>query len=191
MGNAAFFDKLQIAFFQSVTTRTAGFITVPQENFTDASALICLILMFIGGSPVGTAGGIKTVTITILIATAIATVRNKRDISLFQRNLSKETIHKTIAVFMTFSFIVVSSTILLSAFMEAPILDIFYEAVSATATVGLSRNLTPFLSVLGKWIIIITMYFGRVGPMSLAIAFNIKKETVNIIKNPTENITIG
>ncbi|MBR5188220.1 MAG: potassium transporter KtrB [Clostridia bacterium] len=191
MGNATLFDKLQIAFFQSITTRTAGFITVPQENFTNASALICLMLMFIGGSPVGTAGGIKTITITILIVTAIATVRNKRDISIFQRNLSKETIHKTIAVFITFSFIVISSTILLSAFMEAPILDIFYEAVSATATVGLSRNLTPFLNIFGKWIIIITMYFGRVGPMSLAIAFNIKKETVNIIKNPTENITIG
>ena len=189
--NVSFFDKLQISFFQSVTTRTAGFITVPQENLTNPSALVCLLLMFIGGSPVGTAGGIKTITITILIVTAIATVRNKRDISIFQRNLSKETIHKTIAVFITFSFIVISSTILLSAFMEAPILDIFYEAVSATATVGLSRNLTPFLNIFGKWIIIITMYFGRVGPMSLAIAFNIKKETVNIIKNPTENITIG
>ena len=189
--NVSFFDKLQISFFQSVTTRTAGFITVPQENLTNPSALVCLLLMFIGGSPVGTAGGIKTVTATVLIATAIATVRNKREISVFQRNLAKETILKTVAVFVTFSFIVLTSTLLLSAVTDAEILDIFYETVSATATVGLTRNLTSFLNLSGKQLIIATMYFGRVGPMSLAIAFNIKKETVNIIKNPTENLTIG
>ena len=189
--NVSFFDKLQIAYFQSVTTRTAGFITVPQENLTNASALICLILMFIGGSPVGTAGGIKTVTFTILIATALATIKNKRDISLFQRNFAKETIYKSISVFITFSFIVITSTILLSSCTENGILEILYETVSATATVGLTRNLTPFLNTAGKWIIISTMYFGRVGPMSLAIAFNIKKEAVNIIKNPTESITLG
>ena len=191
IGNASFFDKLQISFFQSVTTRTAGFITVPQENLTNPSALVCLLLMFIGGSPVGTAGGIKTVTAAVLIATAISTVRNKRDVSVFQRNLAKETILKTIAVFITFSVIVLTSTILLSASTDAEILDIFYETVSATATVGLTRNLTPFLNLSGKMIIITTMYFGRVGPMSLAIAFNVKKETVHIIKNPTENLTIG
>ena len=191
MGNASFFDKLQIAFFQSVTTRTAGFATVAQENLTDSSALLCLILMFIGGSPVGTAGGIKTVTFTVLTATALTTIRNKRDVSLFHRNLAKETVYKTIAVFITFSFIVVISTILLSAVTDAEVLDILYETISATATVGLTRNLTSSLNVLGKWIIITTMYFGRVGPMSLAIALNIKRETVNIIKNPTEHITVG
>ena len=191
IGNLSFFDKLQISFFQSVTTRTAGFITVPQENLTNPSALICLLLMFIGGSPVGTAGGIKTVTITVLVATAIATVRNKREISIFQRNLAKETILKAVAVFITFSAIVFISTILLATTTDAELLDTLYETVSATATVGLTRNLTPSLNLTGKQIIIATMYFGRVGPMSLAIAFNIKKETVNIIKNPTENLTIG
>ena len=191
IGNESFFDKLQIAFFQSVTTRTAGFASVPQENLTDSSALLCLLLMLVGGSPVGTAGGMKTVTFTVLTATALATIRNKRDVSIFHRNLAKETIYKTVAVFVTFSFIVAISTILLSAVTEAEALDILYETVSATATVGLTRNLTPSLNIFGKWIIISTMYFGRVGPMSLAIALNIKKETVNIIKNPTENITVG
>jgi len=191
MGNASFFDKLQIALFQSVTTRTAGFATVPQENLTDSSALLCLILMLIGGSPVGTAGGIKTVTFTVLTATALATIRNKRDVSLFRRNLAKEAIYKTVAVFITFSFIVLISSFLLSAVTDAEMLDIFYETVSATATVGLTRNLTFSLNIWGKLIIITTMYFGRVGPMSLAIALNVKQETVNIIKNPTENITVG
>ena len=191
MGNASFFDKLQIAFFQSVTTRTAGFATVAQENLTDSSALLCLILMFIGGSPVGTAGGIKTVTFTVLTATALAAVRNKRSVSLFHKNLAKETVYKTVAVFVTFSFIVVISTISLSSVTDAEVLDILYETVSSTATFGLTRNLTFSLNISGKWIIIATMYFGRVGPMSLAIALNIKQETVNIIKNPTEQITIG
>jgi trk system potassium uptake protein TrkH len=186
-----FFDKVQIAFFQSITTRTAGFATVPQENLTDSSALLCLLLMLIGGSPVGTAGGMKTVTFTVLTSTALATIRNKRDVSLFHRNLAKETVYKTAAVFVTFSFIVVISTILLSAVTDAEALDILYETVSATATVGLTRNLTPFLNVFGKWIIIATMYFGRVGPMSLAIALNIKQEPINTVKNPTENITVG
>ena len=189
--NATFFEKLQIAFFQSITTRTAGFATVPQENLTDSSALLCLLLMLIGGSPVGTAGGMKTVTFTVLTSTALATIRNKRDVSLFHRNLAKETVYKTAAVFVTFSFIVVISTILLSAVTDAEALDILYETVSATATVGLTRNLTPFLNVFGKWIIIATMYFGRVGPMSLAIALNIKQEPINTVKNPTENITVG
>ncbi|MBQ3489109.1 MAG: potassium transporter KtrB [Clostridia bacterium] len=191
LGNMSFFDKLQISFFQSVTLRTAGFATVAQENLTTSSSLVCLILMLIGGSPVGTAGGIKTVTFAVLLATAFTTIRNRKEVSLFGRNLAKETLYKTVAVFVTFSFIVFASALLLSMVTNASALDILYETVSATATVGLSRNLTPFLNIPGKLIIIATMYFGRVGPISLAIAFNIKKETVNIIKNPTENITVG
>lgn len=191
IGNASFFDKLQIAFFQSVTTRTAGFYTVPQENLTNASALFSLFLMFIGGSPVGTAGGIKTITIAVLTATALAAIRNKKEISLFGRNLAKETVYKTIAVLITSLFIVLTSSFLLCSVSGATLTDILYETVSAAATVGLTRNLTPFLNAWGKLIVIATMYLGRVGPISLAIAFNIKKETVNIIKNPTENVTVG
>ena len=90
------------------------------------------------------------------------------------------------------SFIIVFvSTVLLSAVTKASALDIMYETVSATATVGLSRNLTPFLNIWGKIIIIGTMYLGRVGPISLAIAFHVRKETKNIIKNPTEEISVG
>jgi trk system potassium uptake protein TrkH len=125
------------------------------------------------------------------VATALAAIRNQKEISLFHRNLAKETVYKTVAILTTFSFIVLSSTLLLCTTSDADILDILYETVSATATVGLTRNLTSSLNIWGKWIIITTMYFGRVGPMSLAIAFNIKQETVHIIKNPTENITVG
>ena len=189
--NYNFFDKMQIAFFQSITTRTAGFATLPQENLTNASAIICIILMFIGGSPVGTAGGIKTVTIVVLFATTIATVRGKNEVTLFQRNLSKQVTRKAVAVAFSSFVIVALSTILLSLATDAPALDVVFETVSATATVGLSRNLTSSLNVWGKLILSATMYFGRIGPISLATSFNLKKENINIIKNPTEDVRLG
>lgn len=191
LANYNLFDKIQIALFQSITTRTAGFASIPQESLTNSTVLICLILMFIGGSPVGTAGGIKTVTIVSLVAIAITSIRNKKDVVLFNRTLSSDITRKAVAVTcMSFS-IMFLSTLLLSLTMDASITDILYETVSATATVGLSRNLTSSLNLLGKIIIIITMYFGRVGPISLAIAFKSNKSESNLIKNPTEDVSIG
>ena len=185
------FDKIQISLFQSITTRTAGFATLPQENLTNASVLICMLLMFIGGSPVGTAGGIKTITFVSLLAVAIALIRNKRDVVIFKRNLATEITRKAVAVtFMSF-IIVFVSTVLLSLTMDNSITDILYETISATSTVGLSRNLTYSLNNIGKIIIIITMYLGRVGPISLAIAFKSKKSEMDLVKYPTENISIG
>ena len=191
IANLNIFDKLQISMFQSITTRTAGFATIPQEYLTDQSVIVCLLLMFIGGSPVGTAGGIKTITAISLIAIAIASIRNKKEVVLFNRNLSSEITRKAVAVTAMSFMIVIISTILLSLSIDRSIVDILYETVSATATVGLSRNLTPSLNTMGKIIIIITMYLGRVGPISLAIAFKSKKESTNMILNPTEEVSIG
>ena len=185
------FDKLQVSLFQSVTTRTAGFATVPQQDLTNASSILCLLLMFIGGSPVGTAGGIKTVTIAVLFASALSAVRNRQEVTLFQRNISKQAVSKAVAV-TTMSFVILfTSTLLLSAVSPGEPLDILFETVSATATVGLSRDLTPYLNAYGKIIIIGTMYLGRVGPISLALALNSGKKQQNIIKNPTEEISVG
>lgn len=191
IGNMNLFNKIQASFFQSVTTRTAGFAFIPQEALTNPSSIICLLLMFIGGSPVGTAGGIKTVTFLVLIKTCTSVIRNKKDVSLFNRRLSEESVRKAVSVFTVSFFTVFLSTILLSAVSNASVLDILYETVSATATVGLSRNLTSTLNLLGKLIIIITMYFGRVGPISMAFAFMSKKQDENIISNPKEDISIG
>ena len=191
IGNYSFFDKMQVALFQSVTTRTAGFATVAQENLTNPSAILCLLLMFIGGSPAGTAGGIKTVTIVVLIATAYTTIKNKNEVSLFNRDLTRQTVRKAVAVSGMSFCIMFVSTILLSLVTDAAALDILYETVSATATVGLTRNLTGILNAWGKIIIIFTMYLGRVGPISLAFMFKSRKETVNIVKNPTEEISVG
>ncbi len=185
------FDKLQVSLFQSVTTRTAGFATVPQQNLTNASSILCLLLMFIGGSPVGTAGGIKTVTIAVLAVSALATIRNQEEVSMFHRSISRQVVNKAVAVTAMSFAIMFLSTLLLSATTERNALDILYETVSATATVGLTRDLTPYLNSAGKAVIIATMYLGRVGPISLALALNSKRKRNNIIKNPTEEISVG
>lgn len=192
MKDYSLFEKIQASLFQSVTTRTAGFFTIPQENLSNASSFVCLLLMFIGGSPVGTAGGVKTVTIVVLVASAIASVKNRNEVILFHRTLSKQAVIKAIAVVVTAFAIIFTSTVLLSAVTpSASALDVVYETVSATATVGLTRNLTSSLNLLGKLIIILTMYLGRIGPISLAIAFKTRKINEYIITNPIEDISVG
>ena len=191
IGNMNLFEKLEVSLFQSITTRTAGFASVPQQNLTNGSALTSMLLMFIGGSPVGTAGGVKTVTAVVLIASAISAIKNKNEVSLFGRTIPKAAVSKAIGVVgMSFATVFVS-TLLMTAVTDTSFLDILYETVSATATVGLSRNLTGSINELGKLIIIITMYLGRVGPISLAVAFTLKKQSVNLIKEPIENISVG
>jgi len=184
-------QKIEVSLFQSVTTRTAGFATLPQENLTNASSIVCLLLMFIGGSPVGTAGGIKTVTFVVVIVAAIASIRNKEDTEVFGRRLTKQAVSKAVAVTCMSFIIMFTSTVLLSAVTDANALDIVFETVSATATVGLTRNLTASLDSVGKLIIIITMYLGRVGPISLAVAFKRSKDNQNIVRNPIEEISVG
>lgn len=184
-------QKLMAAFFQSVTTRTAGFATIPQQDLTNASSVTALLFMFIGGSPTGTAGGVKTVTIAVLLASAFSTIGNREDTSLFQRTIPKQTVSKAVAVVSVSFMIMFTATVLLEAITGADMMDVIYETVSATATVGLTRNFTGTLDFWGKLVIIVTMYLGRVGPISLFIALNTRKEKTKLIKNPTEQISVG
>ena len=189
--NCSLSEKIMLSLFQSVTTRTAGFQTFPQESFTNASSFVSMLLMFVGGSPIGTAGGIKTVTVFVLFACATSVIRNKRTVDVFGRQISADVIKKSVAVFATSFFIVIVSTVTLAAVSGGGVLDIMYETVSATATVGLSRSFTPALNLAGKICVIVTMYLGRVGPISLAFAFSTNKSKENIITNPVEEINIG
>jgi trk system potassium uptake protein TrkH len=192
IGQLSLFDKMQVSLFQSVTTRTAGFASVPQENLTDASSVISLMLMMIGGSPVGTAGGMKTVTIAVLFSSAFATIGNKERATMFGRCISLESIRKAVAVVVMFLTICFASALLLLVTNSAAgLLDVLYETVSATATVGLSRSFTASLNTAGKIVIIMTMYFGRVGPISLAVALGSRNESQNVISDPVEEISIG
>jgi trk system potassium uptake protein TrkH len=191
IGELSLFDKLQVSFFQSVTTRTAGFASIPQESLTTASAVVCMLMMFIGASPVGTGGGIKTVTVAALLTTAYSAIRNKNEVSLFNRALSKQATRKAVAVTSMSFAIAFISTVLLAATSSFSLTDILYETISATATVGLTRGITPLLNLAGKLIITLTMYLGRIGPITLAFLFSSKNENTNNIKNPTEEISVG
>ena len=191
IGEMSLWDQWQVSLFQSVTTRTAGFVTIDQAALTHGSVVTSLVLMFIGGSPVGTAGGVKTVTVLILMASAVNTFHNRDEITLFNRRIERDALRKSIAVVSMSFLIVFVSTLLLSCVCEASLSDLLYETVSATATVGLSRNLTSHLNTWGKMILICTMYLGRVGPISLAMAFQMRLKNSNMIKNPTEVVSVG
>lgn len=191
LGNLSFGEKLLAAMFQSVTLRTAGFFTIPQELFHDASSLIYLFLMFIGGSPSGTAGGVKTVTICMLCLAAWSVVKGREDTEAFHRKIKSWYIKKGLAVVLISLGAAFISSMLLLIIEKKPFLDIVFESTSAIATVGLSRNITGSLSTLGKIVVICTMYLGRVGPISMALFFNTKKARTGGRILPEEKIIIG
>ena len=164
--------KLKNCFFESVTLRTAGFTTFPQENLTKASCLVAYVFMFIGGSPIGTAGGIKTVTFFLLIMNVRSYLRKQDEYVIFQRRVSEESMRKASAVVFVSAMAVILLAVLLSVVNPVPLEDALYEVVSACGTVGLSRGLTPSLNLPGRVTIIIAMYLGRIGPISLAALFS-------------------
>lgn len=184
-------DKWLASLFQSVTTRTAGFFTISQEKFTNASAMVSMVLMFIGGSPAGTAGGMKTTTIAMILLTTMSFAKGRSDTEVFRRKIASDNVRLGLVV-VTLGFIILfTAIILLSATENAPLVDVAYEATSALGTVGLSRNFTPLLSTLGKLIIIIVMYLGRIGPITLVVALSNKGSRNVRIDFPEKKIMIG
>ena len=175
LGNMNLSQKLMAAAFQSVTLRTAGFATISQEYFRPASALVYVVLMFIGGSPAGTAGGVKTVTVVLLFVSMFANIRGKKDVVVMHRRIADEIIRRCVAI-VTFSLttLLVLTTALL-AVQGGDFLDTLYEMTSAIATVGLSRGVTATLNPAGKLIVALAMYLGRIGPITLALAFNSRR----------------
>lgn len=178
IGNFSLGDKLMASAFQSVTTRTAGFLTIDQASFTDASMVVTLVWMFIGGSPMGTAGGVKTTTMAMMMLTIVAYLRGRKDTEVFHRKVKGENVRTAMVVVSIFFAVLFLSSILLSVVTDGLFIDIVYEVVSALGTVGLTRGLTGSLNVLGKLIIIATMYIGRAGPITLAMAINLRSKGV-------------
>ena len=171
IGNMTLPDKLLNSLFESVTLRTAGFATFPQAELTDFSCVITYVLMFIGGSPVGTAGGIKTVTFYLAIAGIFSYIKSDDTHILFHRKVSDESMKKASVIVSVSSFTVIMLTLTLIATNPVSIQDALFEVISASATVGLTRDLTAGLNTVGRLIIILAMYLGRIGPISLAIFF--------------------
>ncbi|MCT4661686.1 MAG: TrkH family potassium uptake protein [Tissierellales bacterium] len=191
-GSLNFGEKLFAAFFQSMAPRTAGFNSIDMAGITNASAFIIIVLMFIGGSPGSTAGGIKTTTVGALIYAMISVVRGKTDIEAFKKRLPSEIVLRSMTVVGIAMGIVSVVTMALSITESASFLDIFFESVSAFATVGLSRGLTPNLTVVGRLIITLTMFVGRLGPLTMAFAFaQRQKKNKGQFRYPEERIIVG
>lgn len=190
IGNLDFYHKALASLFQSVTTRTAGFLTISQSSLRPHTSLICMFLMFIGGSSIGTAGGIKTTTFALLVLNTVMVVKGQDHVTVFHKTIPHKTHQKAIAVTLV-SFLVLGIAIITMSFFESgSLMDIAYEVTSAIATVGLTRDLTPHLHLIGKTIIIICMYLGRIGPLSLAILFNNNTKR-SLVAYPHEDVTVG
>ena len=171
MRGMPFKDKVLNSLFESVTLRTAGFAAVPQDGLTDFSCVIAYVLMFIGGSPVGTAGGVKTVTFFLATMGIISYIRSDDTNVVFHRRVSEEAMRKASVIVSVSSFAVIVMTLLLISVNPVNMQDALFEIVSSLATVGLSRGLTPSLNTWGRLVVIVAMYLGRIGPISLAIFF--------------------
>jgi trk system potassium uptake protein TrkH len=181
------------ALFQSITARTAGFNTVDIGSLSPASQFILILLMFVGGSPGSTAGGIKTVTLAVIVMTAIAALRKRSEVEIFGRSVRVVIVGRAITVTMLFVAVLFAATLALTITERAShfqMSQIFFEAGSALGTVGLTTGITPKLTTAGKLIIIIVMLVGRLGPLTLlaALTFNIRPAKYNY---PVEPIIVG
>lgn len=192
MGSMSIGEKMMASLFQSVTTRTAGFESIAQADFSDSSSVVSIILMFIGGSPMGTAGGVKTTTIAVLILTTVAYFGGKKHTDVFGRQLTEENIRTAIVVTVTGLAFVLLMVMLLSFVTGGAFLDVVYEVVSALGTVGLTRGFTSSMNLAGRIIIIISMYLGRIGPITLVSAVTVRSREANTsIERPEKRILIG
>ncbi len=189
-------EKLMNAFFLSVTPRTAGFNTLFVREFSATTLFLIIVLMFIGASPGGTGGGIKTTTFGILFSSVRSMLRGKDELTLFERTVPKMIFHKSVMIFVLSSLWIVVATFLLTivdrnlATATNYFMQLLFEATSAFGTVGLSTGITPLLSPLGKLIIIVTMCLGRIGPLTLAMAIAMRP-IIAEYKYPQEKVMIG
>lgn len=183
--------KLLGAIFHGVSPRTAGANTLSMGDLTYATLFLTIFLMFIGGGSGSTAGGIKITTFTVLMTTVLSQLKGKEDVVLFKRRIVEETILKALTVAVSGMMVVVIITFLLSITEHGhDFMMYLFEATSAFGTVGLSMGLTPELSPIGRVLIIITMFIGRLGPVTLGFAIS-KRQTKEAYRRPKGNIMIG
>ena len=182
--------RLLMSVFQSVTPRTAGFNTADLAAMTEPSKAIMILLMLIGGSPGSTAGGMKTTTFAVLVFNAFATFRNKEDAGVYGRRIECQTIKNASTVAMMYILLFLCGGIAISICENQPLLNCLFEAASAVGTVGLTLGITPDLHIISQSILILLMYLGRVGGLTLIYAMFSDKNRKNA-KLPTEKITVG
>jgi len=181
------------ALFQSITARTTGFNTVDISTLSASSRFVLILLMFIGGSPGSTAGGIKTVTLAVVIMTVVAALRKRQEVEMYKRSIRIVVVGRAITVTLLFVVVLFAATLALSITENAngfTMAEVMFEASSALGTVGLTTGITPSLTTAGKLIIIAVMLIGRLGPLTLlaALTFNLKPAQYNY---PQEAVVVG
>ncbi|WP_330671480.1 TrkH family potassium uptake protein [Anaeromicrobium sp.] len=193
LGNLTFKGKILGAMFHSVTPRTAGFNSLPTDKLSMATIFFTIILMFIGGSSGSTAGGVKITTAGVMVLHISSIIRGKEDTEVFGRRIPRDIISRSLAVIGIAMCLIILVTMILSITEpDQDFLSIFFEATSAFATVGLSVGITPTLSIVGKIIISLTMFAGRVGPFTIALALaKQQQKKKGLVKYPQERVIVG
>jgi trk system potassium uptake protein TrkH len=174
----------------TVTARTAGFSTMSMAALATPTALLIVLLMFIGASPGGTGGGIKTSTMTVLVATLRSILRGRPNVEFLRRGLPQDVVNKAVCVVLLGFGLVFASTVIISIAEGRPLMEVLFEAVSAFGTVGLSRGITGDLTMPSKIVIIMTMFFGRIGPLTLGLAIG-QRTIETSYSYPVERVMIG
>lgn len=193
MGPMTLKGKLLAAMFHSVSPRTAGFNTLVMPDLTMSTVFITMMLMFIGGSPSSTAGGVKTTTIATLITSVRSIILGKEDSNAFKRRIPTEAIQSATAVFsISMAIVVLVSLCLTVTEASHSLMEIMFETISAFATVGLTLGMTPDLSDFGKLLLSLTMFSGRIGPITLVLALTgVKESNRTLYHYPEDKVTIG
>jgi len=190
IADASLGDKIISSFFLSITPRTAGFNTIPTGSLRSTTLFFIVIAMFIGASPGSTGGGIKTTTFGLIVVTAFNKIKNKKDIEFYKRRVDYEVVFKALTIILLALMIVLLMTFILTITEDGQFLEILFEVVSAFGTVGLSTGITGELTSIGRVLIIITMFLGRVGPLTLALALG-QKVKHGKYRYPEEKIMVG
>lgn len=182
--------RILLSLFQSVTPRTAGFNTADFSKLSESGQMLTIILMLIGGSPGSTAGGIKTTTMAVLVAAAISVFQRNENPELFRRRIAQETVADAAAILMMYLSLCLTGALLISRLEQLPMMACLFETASAVGTVGLSFGITPGLGTASRIILIILMYLGRVGGLTLIYAA-LSGHRIRFGKYPLEKITVG
>ena len=183
-------ERILTSLFQSVTPRTAGFNTTDLTALSETGQMLITLLMLIGGSPGSTAGGMKTTTIAVLVSSALSVFRKKEDTHFFKRRISDDTVKSAATIFLLYIGLFIGGGMIISRLENIPLLPSLFETASAIGTVGLSLGITSQLGIVSQFILIILMFFGRVGGLTLIFAA-MKGTGTNVTKYPQEKITVG
>ena len=183
-------ERTLLSFFQSITTRTAGFNTADYTSLSSSGRGLTILLMFIGGSPGSTAGGIKTTTAAVLVANAFAVFRRQKSPEMFGRRMEEKAVHDAAAIFTLYLVLSLTGAFVISTVETLPLSECLFETTSAIATVGLSLGLTPHLGIVSQGILIFLMFIGRVGGLTMIYAA-LSGSKSSVARLPQERITVG